>query len=442
MEVMHSKMYSRFNKFTKNLDVSKKSICILFFVFFLCCLNKPNKYGIVLDSKNREKLPNGSLVQIEDTSQNKKTITIKHNDTRFMVHEFTIQEFKTKEEAEKFRLNITPYINKYAISKKDTLPLRGSPDNYKDNIIYRIPKDSILKIISIGEETKAGSLQGRWIYVLTKDGYKGYVFDYALEFFDNITGKIITNSLDQSLQDDIINTFKNIKYLRPLYYEKMIANHIYNTDLLRKEYGLFFTSQNEVRLNMPELNLIFKFDIVDAVKPNGFLFRSSNSDKDFILLEKGSSNYYNSYIKVKEHELEAKFVIIEQIIEKIMLEVETQNKNLIQRLTSYEILENETYGNIEFKSDGTFIWRANSKLNNLPSSGKFKITGFTPNLQISYKNAIKLISDDNKEFFCLLDYTKNALQLIFVNSENVEDDIITDDKDKIAVVLFSGIHST
>ncbi|WKC57955.1 SH3 domain-containing protein [Borrelia sp. P9F1] len=414
----------------------------MFFIFFLCCFNNPKKYGVVLDSGNREKLPNGALVQIENNSQNKDTITIKYNDTRFVVHKFTIQEFKTKEEAENFRLSINPYLTKYAISKKDTLPLRESPDHYKDNIIYRIPKDSILKIISIGEETKAGSLQGRWVYILTKDGYKGYVFDYALEIFDNITGKIITNSLDQSLQNDIINTFKNVKYLRPLYYEKMIANHTYNTDLLRKDHGLFFTSQNEIKVNVPELNLIFKFDIVDSVKPNGFLFRSSSSDKDFILLEKESSNYYNSYIKVKEHNLETRFVIIEQTIEKIMLEVEIQNKNLIQRLTSYEILRNETYGNIEFKTDGTFIWKMNSKLNNLPSSGKFKITGFTPNLQISYKNAIKLISDENKEFFCLLDYTKHALQLIFVNSSNVEDDVIVDDKDKIAMVLFSGIRST
>ena len=333
-----------------------------FFVFFLCCFNKTNKYGIVLDSTNREKLPNGSLVTIENASQNKKTITIKHNETKFIVHKFTIQEFHTKEDAENFRLSFKPYIHKYAISKKDILPLRESPDNYKDNIIYRIPKDSILKIISIGQETQAGSLQGRWIYLLTKDGYKGYVFDYALEIFDNITGKIITNPLDQSLQDNIINTFKNIKYLRPLYYEKMIANRTYDTNLLKKDYGLFFTLQNEIKINMPELNLTFKFDIVDAVKPNGFLFRSNNSDKDFILLEKESSNYYNSYIKVKEHDFESKFVIVEQIIEKIILEVEKQNKNLIQSLISYGTLENETYGNIEFKEDGTFIWRKDQKL--------------------------------------------------------------------------------
>ena len=81
------------------------------------------------------------------------------------------------------------------------------------------------------------------------------------------------------------------------------------------------------------------------------------------------------------------------------------------------------------------------KIKNLPSSGKFKIIGFTPNLQISYKNAIKLITNDNKEYFCLLDYTNNALQLIFINSENVEDDIIIDDKDKIAVILFSKSRS-
>ncbi|WP_238614512.1 SH3 domain-containing protein [Borrelia turcica] len=421
--------------------MNQKSIYIVFLVFFLCCFNKTNKYGIVLDSTNREKLPNGSLVTIENASQNKKTITIKHNETKFIVHKFTIQEFHTKEDAANFRLSFMPYINKYAISKKDILPLRESPDNYKDNIIYRIPKDSILKIISIGQETQAGSLKGRWIYLLTKDGYKGYVFDYALEIFDNITGKIITNPLDQSSQDNIINTFKNIKYLRPLYYEKMIANRTYDTNLFKKDYGLFFTPQNEIKINMPELSLTFKFDIVDAVKPNGFLFRSNNSDKDFILLEKESSNYYNSYIKVKEHDFEAKFVIIEQIIEKIILEVDKQNKNLIHSLISYGTLENETYGNIEFKEDGTFIWVKDSKLKNLPSSGKFKIIGFTPNLQISYKNAIKFITNDNKEYFCLLDYTNNALQLIFINPENVEDDIIIDDKDKIAVILFSKSRS-
>ncbi|WP_232535935.1 hypothetical protein [Borrelia sp. A-FGy1] len=421
--------------------MNKKSIYIVFLVFFLCCFQKTNKYGIVLDSTNREKLPNGSLVIIENTNQNQKTITIKYNDIKFIVHKFTIQEFYTKEDAEKFRLSIKPYINKYAISKKDILPLRKSPDNYKDNIIYRIPKDSILKIISIGERTKAGSLQGRWIYLLTKDGYKGYVFDYALEIFDNITGKIITNLLDQSSQNNIINTFKNIKYLRPLYYEKMIARRTYDNILFKKDYGLFFTPQNEIKINIPELSLTFKFDIVDSVKPNGFLFRSKNSEKDFILIEKESLNHYSSYIKVKDHDLKAKFVIIEQIIEKIILEIEKQNKNLVYKLTSYETLKNGIYGNIEFKEDGTFIWKTDLKLKNLPSSGKFKIIGLTPNLQISYKNAIKLITNDNKEYFCLLDYTQNALQLIFISPENVEDDIIIDDKNKIAVILFSNGHS-
>ncbi|UER67575.1 SH3 domain-containing protein [Borrelia sp. BU AG58] len=436
---MYNKIRSRFNGTTRNIN--KKLIYIVFIALLLCCFNKTNKYGVVLDSKNREKLPNGSLVEIENTSQNKNTITIKHNETKFIVHKFTIQEFQTREEAEKFRLSINPYVTKYAISKKDTLPLRESPDNYKDNIIYRIPKDSILKIISIGEETKAGSLQGRWIYILTKDGYKGYVFDYALEIFENITGKIITNPLNRSSQDDIISKFKNIKYLRPFYYEKMIANHIYDTDLLKKDYGLFFTLQNEIKINMPELSLTFKFDVVDSVKPNGFLFRSNSSDKDFILLEKEFSNYYNSYIKVKGHDFESKFVLIEQVIEKVIPEMETQNRNLMHRLTSYKTLENETYGSIEFRSDRTFVWKTNSKLNSLPSFGKFKIIGLTPNLQISYKNAIKLIDDDNGEYFCLLDYTKNALQLIFINSENVEDDVIIDDRDKTAIVLFSENRS-
>ncbi|WP_434756876.1 hypothetical protein bpuCAU1_000396 [Borrelia puertoricensis] len=422
--------------------MNKKLIYILLPILFLSCFNKNNKYGVVLDSKNREKLPNGSLVKIEDVNQEKKTVTINYNGIKFIVHKFTIEEFQTKKEAENFKLSIQQYVNKYAISKKDLLPLRTSPDSYIENIIYRISKEAILKIIDIGKETEAGSLKGKWLYVLTKDGHKGYVFDYALEIFDNITGTILTSPLDQVSQNEIINTFNNIKYLRPLYYEKMIAYNTYNTNLLREEYGLFFTSKNEIKINIPELSLYFKFDIVEEVKPNGFLFRSKTSEEDFILLTKETQNYYKSIIKVKEHNFESKFVIIEQNVEKIILESKKQNQNLINRLTSYGTLINTQYGNIEFKNDQTFIWKIDKKIYNFPSSGTFEIIGLSPNLQISYKKAIKLMTEEREKYFCLLDYTDNALQLIFVSLKNVKDDlIIIDDKDKIAVILFNNAQS-
>ncbi|WP_281861420.1 hypothetical protein [Candidatus Borrelia fainii] len=422
--------------------MNKKLIYILLPILFLSCFNKNNKYGVVLDSKNREKLPNGSLVKIEDANQEKKTVTINYNGIKFIVHKFTIEEFQTKKEAENFKLSIQPYVNKYAISKKDLLPLRKSPDSYRENIIYRISKEAILKIIHIGKETEAGSLKGKWLYVLTKNGHKGYVFDYALEVFDNITGTILTSPLDQVSQNNIINTFNNIKYLRPLYYEKMIAYNTYNTNLLREEYGLFFTPKNEIKINIPELKLHFKFDIVEEVKPNGFLFRSKTSKEDFILLTKETQNYYKSIIKAKEHNFESKFVIIEQNIEKIILESKKQNQNLINRLISYGTLINTQYGNIEFKSDQTFVWKVDKKIYNFPSSGTFEIIGISPNLQISYKKAIKLMTKEGEKYFCLLDYTDNALQLVFVSPKNVKDDLILiDDKDKIAVILFNNAQS-
>ncbi|AHE62723.1 Hypothetical protein BPA_0092400 [Borrelia parkeri SLO] len=439
---MYNKTHLKVNKNYQDFNMNKKLIYILLLILFLSCFNKNNKYGVVLDSKNREKLPNGSLVKIEDANQEKQTVTINYNGIKFIVHKFTIEEFQTKKEAENFKLSIQPYVNKYAISKKDLLPLRTSPDSYRENIIYRISKEAILKIIHIGKETEAGSLKGKWLYVLTKDGYKGYVFDYALEVFDNITGTILTSPLDQVSQNDIINTFKNIKYLRPLYYEKMIAYNTYNTNLLREEYGLFFTPKNEIKINIPELSLHFKFDVVEEVKPNGFLFRSKTSEEDFILLTKETQNYYKSIIKVKEHNFESKFVIIEQNVEKIILESKKQNQNLINRLISYGTLINTQYGNIEFKSDQTFVWKVDKKIYNFPSSGTFEIIGLSPNLQISYKKAIKLMTKESKKYFCLLDYTDNALQLIFISPKNVKDDlIIIDDKDKIAVILFNNAQS-
>ena len=413
----------------------------LFIVLFISCYYENNKYGIILDSNNREKLPNGSIVIIENINQEKKTVTINYNRTKFIVNKFTIEEFQTKQEAEKFKLSIQPYLTKYAISKKDLIPLRTHPDNYKENIIYRIPKETILKIINIGKKTEVGSLKGRWLYALTKNGYKGYVFDYALEIFDNITGTILTHRLDQASQNKVINTLKSIQYLRPIYYEKMISHKTYDVNLLREDYGLFFTPQNKIKIHTPELNLSFKFDVVEEVKPNGFLFKSKTSEKDFILLTKINQNYYQSTIKVKEHKIELNFVIIEQNIAKIILDAEEQNQTLINKLISYEKLINTQYGNIRFKKDKTFIWEIDQNIYNLPNSGTFQIIGLSPNLQISYKNAIKLISNEGKEYFCLLDYTKNALQLIFISTKNIENNlIIMNDKDKIAIILFNNIQ--
>ncbi len=222
----------------------------------------------------------------------------------------------------------------------------------------------------------------------------------------------------------------------------MIANNTYNKNLLKNEYGLFFTQQNKIKINIPELNLIFKFDIIEEVKPNGFLFKSKNSKEDFILIVKSNQNYYKAIIQVKENQLESNFVIIEQNIEKIILESERQNQNLINKLTSYENLTNTQYGNIKFNKDKTFVWEIDNKIYNLPSSGTFEIIGFSPNLQISYKNALKLINEEGKEYFCLIDYTNNALQLIFISPKNVENKlIITDDKDKIAVIIFNNNSS-
>lgn len=53
--------------------MNKKLIYIILLLkLFLSCYYEKNKYGIVLDSNNREKLPNGSIVTIEDINQEKK----------------------------------------------------------------------------------------------------------------------------------------------------------------------------------------------------------------------------------------------------------------------------------------------------------------------------------------------------------------------------------
>ncbi|AHH08370.1 Hypothetical protein BAN_0075500 [Borrelia anserina BA2] len=76
---MYNKTHFKANKNYQNFNMDKKLIYILLIILFLSylsCFNKNNKYkyGIVLDSNNREKLPNGSLVNIEDTNQEKKQL--------------------------------------------------------------------------------------------------------------------------------------------------------------------------------------------------------------------------------------------------------------------------------------------------------------------------------------------------------------------------------
>ncbi|MEI8096115.1 MAG: SH3 domain-containing protein [Spirochaetales bacterium] len=151
---------------------------------------EPAEIGAVAAVKNAD------VVWIWEQSRIRRSFKIQESDgsASLETDQWRIRSFANENEARDFAKNYAALKDAWAVSGKQGLPVRETPDA-NANRVYKLGENEEVKVLSKQDKrVKQGNLEGTWVEILTKDGYSGWVFDYYLSLVDKAGGTAVKAS--------------------------------------------------------------------------------------------------------------------------------------------------------------------------------------------------------------------------------------------------------
>lgn len=146
--------------------------------------------GVVVWAPPSSGFENGGIVWIWDQSRIRKTYKIqaeKGSDS-VEVDTWRVLSFGDEAQARSFAAAFVPFKDTWAVSTRLGLPVRQDPDP-SANRVYKLGEGEEVKVLNRKpDKVKEGNLEGRWIQILTKDGYTGWCFDYYFRVVERKPG--------------------------------------------------------------------------------------------------------------------------------------------------------------------------------------------------------------------------------------------------------------
>ncbi|MGP1588187.1 MAG: SH3 domain-containing protein [Treponemataceae bacterium] len=330
-------------------------------------------YSVVLWSIPEENISDGSIVPVYIRSNIMQCYVIGIPETKkkceIPIWQITkpVSRLKVKNIKQKY----SEYSHKYAMVKRDGLPIRQDPQNTARQV-YRTREGEVIKVLFKGKgaEVLAGknSLEGDWLKVLTQDGTSGWCFSYNLELFDDTQKKMDPQAFSEQEQENSAeNTYENqdqiydeflVKILSktwyPEEYRKMVKNNRIDLEVFNPEqrFDTGFLNK-EVSLNLEETKISFDFNGLTKTEDSTYNFNDSTltmtiKSEDSILLQ-----YTNQSGKNKSFYLVSLAQDIYSIIEN---EKTRRNAEYSKILNAGTVFHSSNYGTLHFKSGNIFEW--------------------------------------------------------------------------------------
>ncbi len=401
-------------------------------------------YGLVRWSPDEKSLPTGSLVNIYEESRIKDTYTVGRPDRKERVEMplWRIAVFARRDAAEQAAESYRDYIETFAVSEKQGLPIRADQDAGSERV-YKLRKGQHIKVLGRSEEkVQLGSLQGHWYRVLTDDGVSGYCFDHYLTLY-TMNEKEKTVLKEEKEMSPLLKNFLSRTW-RPESFQDMITRNTIDLGLFRSRYGLTVNQQEKtIRLVLPKHTAVQEYSKISKIGYKRYLFEGS-SFQVTLTSETFTSVEYNWEGKQHAQAL----VLLDQPVENYISRERNRRYQLFQDfLQRGTLLSSQNYGTITLDSRQHFSWRPLEPLisrgilpEDSPREGTMVFSHFlTPQLEQQHDGAVTFAfrgEEAYHEATFLYAMTEKGVQMVHVPRENIRNRVVQQEAFSQPVVIF------
>jgi hypothetical protein len=328
------------------------------------CEGKTIGYGLVLWAETDGPLVTGQVLPVQQESQiqNSYLIRLEGQKEPLRVPTWRVRLFSDREQAIRGAEEYAPYLNLYAYSQRDGLPLREEADP-EARRVYKLAEGQLVKVLSRGDrKVRISNYEDYWYQVLTEDGAQGYCFGYYLPAFT--AGADPKAQVEELMsRDPMLEALLSTTW-RPEYFRDMVENNRIDLSAFGLQYGLFFEPDSrQVRLVTSKRSQIYRYERIEDVGANRYLFAGPEIGSSGLRIAMQSTERLVLTYTRGDQVLSFVYIDFDQDIEKIVAGERRRREKLFSTFSSRGLLLRSTaYGSITLQKDMGFLWEDYGRL--------------------------------------------------------------------------------
>ncbi|MBN2354119.1 MAG: SH3 domain-containing protein [Spirochaetales bacterium] len=346
-----------------------------------------------------------------------------------------VQFFNTADEAKKYQAEFLPYKNLYVFTlKTEGLPIRSAPETTA-TVIYKLKSGKVAKVIGRDEEpTQIEQYHSYWYWVLTEEGYRGYVYGYYLKTIESASPR--DERLAKVIEaDPTLDRFLKSVWI-PAKTADMLSSGRIDVTYLEKKYALTpKPDEKAITLTNEDMNKDFFYTEIKKITGDTYEFTGTDLKVQIFPSDKIYVSYLlNGAYATREFDLAPS-----DIGEAITKAAERSQNILSKFLNRGATLQSSSYGTITLGEDYRFAWSNLGALKSiLPPAGEGKgkinfnkylgrqATATAGPLAGPFEGAVSFVFDGFPDFGVTFIYTfsEAGVRLVYVARENIYDNEI------------------
>jgi hypothetical protein len=315
-------------------------------------------YGLVLWAGEGSPVQTGDILPVQQESQVQGAYLIRLPETKELAElpTWRMRLFADKEEALRGAEEYAPYLNMYAYSQRDGLPLREEADQ-EARRVYKLAEAQLVKVLSRGEQkVTIGNYEDYWYLVLTEDGFQGYCFGYYLPVFTS-TGDPKAEVEVLMARDPLLEALLETDW-RPEYFREMVDEGRIDLTSFGPGFGFFVDpGQRRIRLITGRRSYSWPYERLEKVGANRYVFEGPETGSGGIRINMQSDQRIVCSYSIGDQVLSSIFIAFEEDIEEIVTQEIERRERLAQLFSSRSrVLRSSAYGNIYLEEQMRFRW--------------------------------------------------------------------------------------
>ena len=273
-----------------------------------------------------------------------------------------IRLFPDRERAVQGAEEYAPYLNMYAYSERDGLPIREEADQ-EARRVYKLAEGQLVKVLARGEKkVQISSFEDFWYLVLTEDGYQGYCFGYYLPVFST-AGDPKAEVEALMARDPMLEALQETTW-RPEYFQEMVEKGRIDLTTFGPQFGFFVdTEAKQVSLVTSKRRQSYRYERIENVGANRYVFEGPDIGAGGIRVNMQSRKRIVLTYSWGDQMLSSIYIEFPEEIEEIVTGERERREQLLDtfRLQG-RILGSTAYGNIYLEEGMRFSWENYGRL--------------------------------------------------------------------------------
>jgi hypothetical protein len=408
--------------------ISRRSLLIAAGIIFLVLIfnscSSYRGYGVLVWKNENLPFSVGEFLNITSIFSVDNYYEVDYNGTLVQVPMWQVQFFENGDEARLFYNEFKQYVNMYVFTLKyDGLPIRSTSSSTA-NIVNKLKNGKVAKVIGMGKErVKIDNFNDYWYWVLTEEGFRGYIYGYYLKIIEgtaDVEGKVA----ELVKQDPALERFLN-NIWRPTKTKEMIEKGKIDMEYLKKDYALI-PKPNENKIILKNEDIDHEYVYTTIKKLSGDTYEFEGTDLKIQIFP--SDKVYVSYFHENSYETK-EFVLLEKGLEEVAkFETDRRQNILFGFINRGKRLVSNSYGTIDLGDDARFTWRNFSSLKSIipsgaGSNGTISFSNYLgPLVAGTYTGAITFSFDEypDRGVTFAFSFTDSGVKFVYAANEFIE----------------------